>query len=135
MAALACLSWLFFLRVSEALCITPAGLASDSVDLFVTTKVGGHREVRRPLCGWRQPWVCFLPAYATACCIPEGQPLVRGGVEVVEKIFASLLRDSPYADHRWHSLRCGGGAAAFHRSPNVPFFVSWGRWRCLATTL
>ena len=40
--ALACLSWLLFLRVSKALSITPVGLASDSVVLFVTTKVGGH---------------------------------------------------------------------------------------------
>ena len=39
-AALACLSWLLFLKVSEALSITPAGLVSDSVVLFVTTKVG-----------------------------------------------------------------------------------------------
>ena len=135
MAALACLSRLLFLRVSEALSITPAGLASDSVVLFVTTKVGGHREVRRPLYGWGQPWVRFLRAYAQACCSREGQPLVRGGVEAVEKIFASLLRDSPYADHRWHSLWRAGAAAAFHRSPNVPYFGWWGRWRRLATAL
>ena len=109
MAALPRLSWLLSLRVSEALSITPAGLASDSVVLFVTTKVGGHREVRRPLYGWGQSWVRFLTAYAKACCIPEGQPLVRGGVEAVEKISTSLLHDSPYADHRWHSLRGGGG--------------------------
>ena len=51
MAALACLSLLLFLRVSEALSNTPAGLASDYVVLFVTTKVGGHKEVQRPLYG------------------------------------------------------------------------------------
>ena len=51
-AAFACLSWLLFLRVSEALSITPGGMASDSVVMFVTTKVGGHQEVQRPLYGW-----------------------------------------------------------------------------------
>ena len=107
-AALASLSWLLFLRVSEAVSITPAGLESDSVVLFVTTKVGGHREVRRPLYEWGRSWVRFLRSYAAASCIPEGQPLVRGGVEAVERIFADLLRDSPYSGHRWHSLRRGG---------------------------
>ena len=135
MAALASLSWLLFLRVSEAVCITPAGLGSNSVVLFVTTKVGGHREVRRPLYEWGRSWVRFLRSYAAASCIPEGQPLVRGGVEAVERIFADLLRDSPYSDHRWHSLRRGGAAAAFHRSPNVAYFVWWGRWKRLATSL
>ena len=53
----------------------------------------------------------------------------------MEKIFADLLRDSPYSDHRWHSLRRGGAAAAFHRSPNVAYFVWWGRWKRLATAL
>ena len=116
--------------------ITPAGLASDSVVLFVTTKVGGHQEVRKPLYGWGRSWIRFLRAYAQACCIPEGQPLVRGGVEAVEKTFADLLCDSPYAGHRWHSLRRGGGGGAtFHRSPKVPYFVWWGRWRRLATAL
>ena len=134
-AALANISWLLFLRVSEAVSIAPAGLASDSVVLFVTTKVGGHREVRRPLYGWGRSWVRFLRSYAAASCVPEGQPLVRGGVEAVEKIFADLLRDSPYSDHRWHSLRRGGAAAAFHRSPNVAYFVWWGRWKRPATAL
>ena len=68
MAALACLSWLPFLRVSKAMSITPAGLASDSVVLFVTTKVGSHRELRRPLYGWGRSWVRFLRAYAQASC-------------------------------------------------------------------
>ena len=94
-AALACLNWLLFRRVSEALSITPAGLASNSVVLFVTAKVGGHREVRRPVYGWGQPSVHFLRAYAQACCSCEGQPLVQGGVEAAEKTFARLLRDSP----------------------------------------
>ena len=134
-AALANLSWLLFLRVSEAVSITPAGLASDSVVLVVTTKVGGHREVRRPLYEWGRSWVRFLRSYAAASCVPEGQSLVRGGVEAVEKIFADLLRDSPYSDHRWHSMRRGGAAAAFHRSPNVAYFVWWGRWKRLATSL
>ena len=134
-AALANLSWLLFLRGSEAVSITPAGLASDSVVLFVTTKVGGHRKVRRPLYEWGRSWVQFLRSYAAASCVPEGQPLVRGGVEAVEKIFADLLRDSPYSDHRWHSLRRGGAAAAFHRSPNVAYFVWWGRRKRLATAL
>ena len=53
----------------------------------------------------------------------------------MEKTFATLLRDSPYAGHRWHSVRQGGAAATFHRSPNVPYFVWWGRWRRLATAL
>ena len=53
----------------------------------------------------------------------------------MEKTFADLLRDSPYDGHRWHSLRRGGAAAAFHRSPNVPYFVWWGRWQRLATAL
>ena len=35
----------------------------------------------------------------------------------MEKTFADLLRDFPYAGHRWHGLRRGGAAAAFHRSP------------------
>ena len=134
-AALANLSWLLFLRVSEAVSITQGGLASDSVVLFVTTKVGGHREVRRPLYEWGRSWVRFLRSYAAASCVPEGQPLVRGGVEAVEKIFADLLRVSPYSDHRWHSLRRPGAAAAFHRSPNVAYFVWWGRWKRLATAL
>ena len=56
-AALASLSWLLFLRVSEAVSITPAGLGSDSVVLFITTKVAGHREVRRPLYEWGRSWV------------------------------------------------------------------------------
>ena len=129
-AALACLGCLLFLRVSEALSITPAGLESDSVVMFVTTKVGGHKEVRRPLYGWGRSWVRLFRAYA---CIPEGQPLVPGGVEAVEKTFVDLLRDSPYDRHRWHNLQRGGAAAAFHRSPNVPYFVWWGRWRRQAT--
>ena len=129
-AALVSLSWLLFLRVSEAVSITPAGLESDSLVLFVTTKVGGHREVRWPLYEWGRSWVRFLRCYAEASCIPEGQPLVRGGVEAVERIFADLLRG-----HRWHSLRRGGAAAAFHRSPNVAYFVWWGRWKRLATAL
>ena len=29
----------------------------------------------------------------------------------------------------------GGAATAFHRSPSVPYFVWWGRWRRLATAL
>ena len=53
----------------------------------------------------------------------------------MERIFADLLRDSPYSGHRWHSLRRGGAAAAFHRSPNVAYFVWWGRWKRLATAL
>ena len=80
-------------------------------------------------------WVHFLKTCAQACCIPEGQPLVQGGVEAVEKTFADLLRDSPYDGHRWHSLRRGGATAAFHRSPNVPYFLWWRRWWRLATTL
>ena len=116
-AALASLSWLLFLRVSEAVSITPAGLESDSVVLFVTTKVGGHREVQRPLYEWGRSWVRFLRCYAEASCIPEGQPLVRGGVEAVERIFADLLRDSPYSGHRWHSLRRGGRCG---RLPPLP---------------
>ena len=97
-AALACLSWLLFLTVSEALSIMLAILASDSVVLFITTKVGGHQEVRRPLYGSGRSWICFLGASAQACCIPEGK-LVWGGVEAVEKTFADLLRDSPYTGH------------------------------------
>ena len=53
----------------------------------------------------------------------------------MERIFADLLRDSPYSDHRWHPLRRGGAAAAFHRSPNVAYFVWWGRWKRLDTAL
>ena len=135
MAALASLSGLLFLQVSEAVSITPAGFGSDSVVLFITTEVGCHREARRPLYEWGRSWVRFLRCYAEASCIPEGQPLVRGGVEAVERIFADLLRDSPYSGHRWHSLRRGGAAAAFHRSPNVAYFVWWGRWKRLATAL
>ena len=123
MGALACLGLLLFLRVSEARSITLAGLASDSVVLFVTTKVGGHWEVQRPLYGWGRSWVRFLRAYAQVCCIPQGQQLVWAGVESSEKTFASLLCDSPYAGHRWHSLRWAGAAAAFHRSPSAPYFV------------
>ena len=134
-AALACLNWLLFLKVFEELCITAAGLASDSMVPFITTKVSGHREVRRPLYGWRQSWVRFLRAYAPACCIPEGQPLVRGGGEAVEKTSAGLLCDSSHAGHLWHNLLRGGAAAAFQRPPNVPYFVSWGRWRRLPTAL
>ena len=62
--------------------------------LFVTTKLGGHREVRRPVYGWGRSWVRFVMAFAQTCCMPKGQPLLRGGVEAVEKTFASLLRDS-----------------------------------------
>ena len=29
----------------------------------------------------------------------------------------------------------GGGGASFHRSPNIPYFVWWGRWHRLATAL
>ena len=99
MAALACLSRLLLLRFSEALLITPLGPESDSVVLFVNTKVGRHREVRRPLCGWGRSWVSLLGAYAQACCIPEGQALVRGGVEAVERIFVDLLCDSAFSGH------------------------------------
>ena len=53
----------------------------------------------------------------------------------MERIFADLLRDSPYSGHRWHSPRRGGAAAAFHRSPNVAYFIWWGRWKRLATAL
>ena len=45
------------------------------------------------------------------------------------------LRASSVTPHRWHSLRRGGAAAAFHGSPNVPYFVWWGRWHWLATAL
>ena len=118
-AALACLTWLLFLKVSEALSITPARLASVSVVVFVLSKGGGHREVGRPLYGWGQSWVRFLRAYTEACCIPEGQPLVWGGVEAMQKIFAGLLRDSRYAGHWWASLQSGGGGG--HRLPPLPY--------------
>ena len=118
MATLACLSWLLFLTVSQAVYITPVGLASDSVVLLVTTKVGGHREVRRQLYGWGRFWVRFLRAYAQACCSLETKPLDWGGVQAVQKTLASLLRNFPYAGQRWHSLqRGGGGGGAFHLSP------------------
>ena len=45
----------------------------------------------------------------------EGHPLVRGGVEAVQKTFTDLLLDFLYAGHRWHSLRRGGG-----RRPCLP---------------
>ena len=74
-AALACLSWLLFLTVSQVLSITPAGRASDSVVPFVTIKIGGHREVRRLVYGGGRSGVRCLRTYAQACCILEGHPL------------------------------------------------------------
>ena len=85
MAALACLSWLLFLRLSKAPSIIPASVVSDSVVTFLTTKVGGHREVRMPIYWWERYCVRFLRAYDHACCILEGQALVRVGVVALQK--------------------------------------------------
>ena len=89
-----CLPRLLSIRVSKVLSITRAGLASDSMVLFVTTKLGRHREVQRPVYRWGRYWVRFLRAYAQACCIPERQPVVWGGIEALEKTYATFLRES-----------------------------------------
>ena len=135
MAALASLSWLLFLRVSEAVSIMPAGLGGDSVVLFFTTKVGGHREVRRPLYEWGRSGAGSSDATPRPAAslkvnrwLGEGLRQWRGSSHTSSVIPHIVATDG---------IPCGGGgaAAAFHCSPNVAYFVSWGRWKRLATAL
>ena len=67
--------------------------------------------------------------------VPEAQATFCGGVAYLERMLAELLSDTPFNKWRWHGLRRGGAAAAYHRARVVTYFVCWGRWRRFATSL
>ena len=58
-----------------------------------------------------------------------------GGGGFLEDAISRLLRDTKWADARWHALRRGGSAACWVRKPAAQYFLFWGRWAGLRTSM
>ena len=131
---LGCLSYVLWLRVSEAATIAPQDLRTYGVASFTTTKVGGVSGEKRPLCRWAAGWAAYLLSMVDASADPA-QPFAERGASGLEEAVKDMLRNSRWSSLRWHAFRRGGCAACYHRGPHLRFLLWWGRWRRLQTAL
>ena len=131
---LGCISYVLWLRVSEAATIAPRDLQVSSVASFITTKVGGPSEERRPLGRWAIGWATYLLAMVDGSVDPA-QPFAERGALGLDGTVKDMLRGSRWSGLRLYAFRRGGCAACYHRGPHLRFLLWWGRWRCLQTAL
>ena len=134
-AALAALSWTMWLRVVEAASIRYCDLGRKEGLWFYSTKVGEPGWVCRPSAAYASSWMEFLQVYCKAKGKRPDEPIFEGGAPFLEDGISRLLRDSKWADARWHALRRGGSAACYVRKPAAQHFLFWGRWAGLRTAM
>ena len=77
----------------------------------------------------------FLRVYCQAKGKRPDEPVFEGGGPFLEDAISRLLRDTKWADARWHALRRGGSAACWVRKPAAQYFLFWGRWAGLRTAM
>ena len=131
---LGCLSYVLWLRVSEAATIAPRDLQAYGMASFTATKVGGVSEEKRPLSRSAASWAAYLLAMVDASADPA-QPFAERGASGLEETIKDMLRNSRWSHLRWHAFRRGGCAACYHRGPHLRFLLWWGRWRRLQMAL
>ena len=90
---LGCISYVLWLRVSKAATIAPQDLQVSGMASFITTKVGGASEERRPLCRWAAGWAVYLLAMVDGLADPA-QPFAERGASGLEESITDMLRDS-----------------------------------------
>ena len=134
-AALAALSWTMWLRVGEAASIRYCDLDRKEGLWFYSTKVGDPGWVCRPAAAYARSWMEFLRVYCQAKGKRPDEPVFEGGGAFLEDAISRLLRDTKWADARWHALRRGGSAACWVRKPAAQYFLFWGRWAGLRTAM
>ena len=134
-AALAALSWTMWLRVGEAASIRCCDLDRKEGLWFYSTKVGEPGLVCRPAAAYARSWMEFLRVYCQAKGKQPDEPVFEGGPPFLEDTIGRLLRDTKWADARWHALRRGGSAACWVRKPAAQYFLFWGRWAGLRTAM
>ena len=134
-AALAALSWTMWLRVGEAASIRYCDLGGKEGLLFYSTKVGEPGWVCRPAAAYARSWMEFLRVYCKANGKRPDEPVFDGGGPFFEDAISRLLRDTKWADARWHPLRRGGSAACWVRKLATQYFLFWGRWAGLRTAM
>ena len=61
--------------------------------------------------------------------------LFPGGIAWLEHGFQEVLGPTPWRHYRWHALRRGGSAACYACHPEMQFFLWWGRWRSVGSSL
>ena len=130
---LGCLSYVLWLRVSEAATIAPRDLQASGMASFSATKVGGRRKRDTPG-PWEAGWAAYLLALACASA-DLAEPSAERGASGLEETIKNMLRNSRWSHLRWHTFRRGGCAACYHRGPHIRFLLWWGRWRRLQTAL
>ena len=134
-AALAALSWTMWLRVGEAASIRCRDLDRKEGLWFYSTKVGEPGWVCRPAAAYARSGMEFLRVYCQAKGKQPDEPVFEGGAPFFEDTIGRLLRDTKWADARWHALRRGGSAACWVRKPAAQYFLFWGRWASLRTAM
>ena len=134
-AALAALSWTMWLRVGEAASIRCCDLDRKEGLWFYSTKVGEPGWVCRPAAAYARSWMEFLRVYCQAKGKRPDEPVFEGGAPFLEDTIGRLLRDTKWADARWHALRRGGSAACWVRKPAAQYFLFWGRRAGLRTAM
>ena len=134
-AALAALSWTMWLRVGEAASIRYCDLGRKEGLWFYSTKVGEPGWVCRPAAAYARSWMEFLRVHCKAKGKRPDEPVFEGGAPFLEDAISRLLRDTKWADARWHALRRGGSAACWVRKPATQDFLFWGRWAGLRTAM
>ena len=134
-AALAGLSWTMWLRVGEAASIRCCDLDRKEGLWFYSTKVGEPGWVCRPAAAYARSWMEFLRVYCQAKGKQPEEPVFDGGPPFLEDTIGGLLRDTKWADARWHALRRGGSAACWVRKSAAQYFLFWGRWAGLRTAM
>ena len=77
----------------------------------------------------------FLRVYCQAKGKQPEEPVFEGGAPFLEDTMGRLLRDTKWADARWHALRRGGSASCWVRKPAAQYFLFWGRWVGLRTAM
>ena len=107
-AALAALSWTMWLRVGEAASIRCCDLDRKEGLWFYSTKVGEPGWVCRPAAAYARSWMEFLRVYCRAKGKQPEEPVFEGVAPFLEDAIGRLLRDTKWADARWHALRRGG---------------------------
>ena len=126
-AALAAVSWTMWLQVGEAASIRYRDLDRKEGLWFYSTKVGEPGWVCRPAAAYARSWMEFLRVYCQAKGKRLDEPVFEGGGPFLEDAISRLLRDTKWADARWHALKRGGSAACWVRKPAAQYFLFWGR--------
>ena len=134
-AALAALSWTMWLRVGEAASIRCCDLDRKEGLWFYSTNTGEPGWVCPPAAAYARSWMEFLRVYCQAKGKQPDEPVFEGGAPFLEDTIGRLLRDTKWADARWHALRRGGSAACWVRKPAAQYFLFWGRWAGLRTAM